>query len=433
MNDLNIIDKFMATFIAYIDSGFGLLGGDVHFLAVTLISIDITLAGLFWALGGEQDVLGRFIKKVLYVGAFAFILNSFSALAGIIFKSFAMAGITAGGGTISAEDLLKPGTLASTGFTAAWPLLQQISQLTTFATFFDNFLTIIVLLFAWVLVILAFFILAIQLFVTILEFKLTTLAGFVLVPFALWNRSSFLAERVLGGVVSAGIKVLVLAVIVGIGSRFFGDFTASLQGSEPDIVKALSLVLAALTMFGLGIFGPGIATGLVSGAPQLGAGAAVGTALGAAGVVAVGAGAVAAGAGAAGGAALGALRAGTSMSSAASTAYKLGQEAAGSTSVGAGLSGVASAAGNALRTRAANMFGLREAAVSGREAAFAATVNRRPASAPAAEGAEQPPAWAQALRRQQDARHHRQAVAHAVREGNSGGAGATPDISQKED
>ena len=26
----------------------------------------------------------------------------------------------------------------------------------------------------------------------------TTLAGFVLVPFALWNRTSFLAERVLG-------------------------------------------------------------------------------------------------------------------------------------------------------------------------------------------------------------------------------------------
>src|SRR3546814_7243529 len=40
----------------------------------------------------------------------------------------------------------------------------------------------------------------------------------------------------------------------------------------------MSLVLAALSLFGLGIFGPGIASGLVSGAPQLGAGAAIGTA-----------------------------------------------------------------------------------------------------------------------------------------------------------
>jgi type IV secretion system protein TrbL len=434
MTDLNVIDQFLQAFIRYIDSGFGLLGGDVHFLAATLIGIDVTLAGLFWALGGEQDVMGRFLKKILYVGAFAFILNSFPTLATIVFNSFAAAGLTAGGGTISADDLLKPGRLAGTGFSAAWPLLDQVSQLLGFTTFFDNFLTIAVLLFAWALVILSFFILAIQLFITILEFKLTTLAGFVLVPFALWNRTSFLAERVLGSVVSSGIKVMVLAVIVGIGSNYFNDFVGSLQGQEPDIGKAMSLALAALTLFGLGIFGPGIATGLVSGAPQLGAGAVAGTALGAAGVVALGGGAVLAGGGAIGGAALGAVRAGTSMGSAASTAYKLGQEGAGSTSVGAGLKGVASAAGSALRNRAAGAFGISKAAASGRQAAFDALAHRHtPAASGSNQATEQQPAWAQALRRQQDARHHRQVVVHTLREGDRGGASATPDIKEKED
>src|SRR3546814_6623915 len=157
-------------------------------------------------MGGEQDVIGRFIMKILYVGAFAFILSNFSNLADIIFRSFAAAGITAGGGAMTADDLLKPGRLAGIGFEAAWPLLQQVSELMGFTTFFDNFLVIAVLLFAWAVVILAFFILAVQLFVTIIEFKLTTLAGFILVPFALWNRTSFLAERVLGSVVSSGIK-----------------------------------------------------------------------------------------------------------------------------------------------------------------------------------------------------------------------------------
>src|SRR3546814_10960645 len=82
---------------------------------------------------------------------------------------------------MTAADLLKPGRLAGTGFSAAWPLLDQVRQLTTFTGFFDNFLTIMVLLIAWVIVILAFFILAVQMFVTILEFKLTSLAGFILV------------------------------------------------------------------------------------------------------------------------------------------------------------------------------------------------------------------------------------------------------------
>src|SRR3546814_1298219 len=95
-----------------------------------------------------------------------------------------------------------------------------------FTTFFDNFLTIAVLLFAWAIVIITFFILAVQMFVTIIEFKLTSLAGFILVPFSLWNRTSFLAERVLGNVVSSGIKVMVLGVIVGIRSE---EHTSELQ------------------------------------------------------------------------------------------------------------------------------------------------------------------------------------------------------------
>jgi TrbL/VirB6 plasmid conjugal transfer protein len=49
--------------------------------------------------------------------------------------------------------------------------------------------------------------------------------GFVLVPFGLFGRTAFLAEKVLGNVVSSGVKVLVLAVIVGIGSTIFGQFT----------------------------------------------------------------------------------------------------------------------------------------------------------------------------------------------------------------
>ncbi len=433
MNDLNVIDRFLQAFIRYIDSGFGLLGGDVGFLTATLIGIDITLAGLFWAMGGEQDVIGRFVKKILYVGAFAFILNRFSTLADIIFHSFAAAGLTAGGGALSADDLLKPGRLAGTGFSAAWPLLDQVSKLMGFTTFFDNFLTVAVLLFAWALVILAFFILAVQMFVTIIEFKLTTLAGFVLVPFALWNRTSFLAERVLGNVVSSGVKVMVLAVIVGIGSKFFAEFTTALQGHEPDIGQALSLVLASLTLFGLGIFGPGIASGLVSGAPQLGAGAALGTAVGAAGVTALAGGAAIGTASAVGGVALGAVRAGTAMGSAASASYQLGQSAAGSSSVRAGLHGMTQAAGNTLRQKASSALGLSDAAKGGRDAAWSA-LNGGPSAEPPSAGASGgTPEWAQALRRQQDSRHHRQAALHAIREGDRGGASATPDIKEKED
>ena len=433
MGELNVIDRFMAAFTQYIDSGFGLLRGDVAFLTTTLVGIDITLAGLFWAMGGENDVIGRFLKKILYVGAFALIIGSFSTLADIVFKSFAGLGITAGGGKLSPEDLLRPGFIASTGFEAAKPLLEQVGQLVGPVAFFDNFLTIAVLMIAWLFVIIAFFVLAIQLFITVIEFKLTTLAGFILVPFALWNRTSFLAERVLGNVVSSGIKVMVLAVIVGIGSGFFDEFRTA-AGQEPDLTQAMSLVLASLALFGLGIFGPGIASGLVAGAPQLGAGAAVGTAAAAVGTLAVGGAAAAGGARAIGGGALGAVRAGTSMGASASTAYRLGQETSGESSVAAGLGGIASAGTAVARQKLGRVGGLADAAERGQRAAlFAGSTSSRSPSAAAADSPGDTPDWARKLRSEQAARHHRSAALQAVREGDGGGATANPDIKEKEE
>lgn len=433
MDDLNVIDRFMEAFIRYIDSGFGLLGPDVGFLTTVLIGIDITLVGLFWALGGEDDVIAKFLKKILNVGVFALILNSFPTLSDIVFRSFAGLGLTAGGSAITADDLLKPGRLAGTGFEAAWPLLEQAMDLVGPIDFFDNFVEIAVLVIAWIVVIAAFFIMAIQLFITILEFKLTSLAGFVLVPFALWNRTAFLAERVLGNVVSSGIKVMVLAVIVGIGSNYFADFTGAIT-DEMSIEQAVSLMLASLVIFGLAIFGPGIASGLVAGGPQLGAGSAIATtALAAGGIAMGGAGAVAAARGAAG-AGLGAIRAGTSMGSAASTAYRLGQETSGSTTIRAGVGGMATAAKGAAANRMRASLDLGAAAERGQHAAWAAgsAPTRSAGSATGAAPADAMPAWAQKLQSTQTSRHRRQMAIHTVQGGDQGGGSITPDIRERD-
>jgi hypothetical protein len=73
MNGTGVIDGFLGTFTQYIDSGFGLLQGDVRWLAGVLIAIDITLAGLFWAMAPDEDIIVRLVKKTLYIGLFAFI------------------------------------------------------------------------------------------------------------------------------------------------------------------------------------------------------------------------------------------------------------------------------------------------------------------------------------------------------------------------
>ncbi|QOZ44761.1 P-type conjugative transfer protein TrbL [Bradyrhizobium sp. CCBAU 53340] len=386
MADLSVIDRFTDTFSRYIDSGFGLLSGDVSFLSSTLIGIDLTLAGLAWSMRADDHIMVTLAKKVLYVGAFAFIIGNFKNLADIVFSSFSSIGLKAAGGSLSAADLARPGFVASAGFTAAHPLLEETGQFSGFDVL-TNLPTILILLFCWILIVLAFFILSVQLFVTLIEFKLTTLASFILVPFALWGKTAFLAEKTLGNVVASGVKVMVLAIIIGIGSTIFGQLASTLT-KPVDIVSAMSLLLAALSLFGLGIFGPGIAAGLVSGAPQLGAGAAAGTVAGAAAVV------IGGGAAAAGGLR---LAAGSSMTAVRSAASLTGASSAAGTSARAAVDQLSSAGTAGAATGA-------PASGAGR------------AAAPAGRG---------------HAREAAQVAAHTLKEGDKGGHSSGPKLGEE--
>ncbi|WP_091735739.1 P-type conjugative transfer protein TrbL [Phenylobacterium immobile] len=453
MQGTGVIDHFLEVFTRYIDGGFGLLQGEVAFIATTLIVIDVTLAALFWSWGADDDIIARLVKKTLFVGVFAYIIGNWNNLARIIFESFAGLGLKASGTGFTVSDLLRPGKVAQTGLDAGHPLLESISNLMGYWSFFENFIQIACMLFAWALVLIAFFVLAIQLFVTLIEFKLSTLAGFVLIPFGLFGKSAFMAERVLGNVISSGIKVMMLAVIIGIGSTLFSEFTAGFGGATPSIDDAMAIVLAALTLLGLGIFGPGIANGLVSGGPQLGAGAAIGTGLAAGGMAATGAatvGAVASGGAALVGGAAAAARGGAALAGGASTAYSLG--AAGQS----GASGVASGLGNVASTgaqaavsplkRAASRAAdsMKQSYQSGARAAFevsggsstAGTIGgdaADTASAPAASAAtDGPPAWAKRMKRSQQLTHGVQAAAHAVRSGDSHGGGSSVNLSESD-
>jgi type IV secretion system protein TrbL len=417
MGGTGVIDNFLGVFTQYIDSGFGLVQGDVRWLAGVLIGIDITLAGLLWAMAPDEDVLARLIKKTLYIGVFAFIIGNYNNLAQIIYNSFAGLGIEASGGTMSQAQLLQPGRVAQVGVTAGQPILTAISGLMGFASFFDNFVQIVILLLAWAILVISFFIMAIQLFVSLIEFKLTTLAGFVLVPFGLFGRTAFLAEKVLGNVVSSGVKILVLAVIVGIGSTIFGQFTSVLN-NPPTITDALTLILAALSMLGLTIFGPGIANGLIAGGPQLGAGAAVGTGMAVAGVGFAGASLAAGGIGAAGSAIASGARSSASVIGGAATAFRGG-------SVASGAEADPPTDASPLRAAASS---LGEGSAGGQASTGEASAPS--SNAPSEAESSSPPAWVRRMKRVQAISRGVSAVENALRSGDHPSSGGGVDLSE---
>ncbi len=419
-----VVDHFLDVFTRYIDSGFGLLKPEIAYLATTLIVIDVTLAALFWTWGEGEDIVARLVKKTLFVGVFAYFIGNWNGLARIVFESFAGLGLKASGTSLTMAEFLRPGRIAQVGLDAAQPLIDSVAKLMGYVSFFENFIQIAALMTSWAVVILAFFILAIQLFVALIEFKLTSLCGFVLVPFGLFGKTAFMAERVLGNVVSSGIKVLVLAVIVGIGSTLFSEFVIDFGDKAPTINDALSIMLAALSLLALGIFGPGIANGIVAGGPQLGAGAAVATSLAAGGAAL-----------AAGGAARMALSAGGAAARGVASAAGAGISAfrQGPSGVVGGFTG--GALGVAKAGASAALSPLRKAAASMRDQFRAGASGAGPGASGTTTGdtaAGGRPAWASAMRRRQHVSQGIGLASSAVRGGDSGGAGSSVSLSEKE-
>ncbi|MCF3948052.1 P-type conjugative transfer protein TrbL [Acidiphilium iwatense] len=438
----SIIDHFLNVFSQYINSGFGLISPDVGFLVVVLIGIDATLAGLAWALG-EDNVIQAFAKKVLYVGFFAFILNNWQLLAEIVFNSFAGLGLKATGSSLTYAQFLHPGLLAQAGVQGADVLLSQIQRLAGFPNIFWNLGEILVMGLSWIVTLLGFFVLAILLFLAIIEFKLTTLKGFILVPFALWRGTAFIAEPVLGQIVTSGVRVLVFAVVTGIGTQLFSQILPSNPSAVLSLQDALTILLASMTIAGLAFSANRLAAGITSGAPQLGLGSAAAAGGAAAGVVTLaGTGGIAAVRAAASG-----IGGATSLAGGASGAYASGSVAGGG-SVSAGLGGVArgaaGVAGSGLRGIALNATsGLRDRFAAGQRAGWAATggsgsgdggsgggdsgSGAEPASSPGAAGTPArsgAPAWAENLRRRQAYRTAEQ----IIREGEAGGGGMRPNL-----
>jgi type IV secretion system protein TrbL len=249
------------------------------------------------------------------------------------------------------------------------------------------------------------------------------------VPFALFGKTAFMAERVLGSVISAGIKLMVLAIVVGIGSSLFGTLNA--PTGDISLSLAASTILAAIATFGLAVVVPGLAAGVVSGGPQLGAGSVVAT------TAALGGTAVAGAMLTSGAARLAGRTSAATTKAAASLTGRLG--------AAHGTDGARGLARTTLTAPAARMIASSAAPVRDayREGAAQGMRDAAPASDPSNPGggaipaaqatpaSDKAPSWAQRLSRRQRANQAGLMAAQALREGDRPVSGAAPDLKDK--
>ena len=408
--DSSILTTTLNQFIGVFTLSFGNIwanGGSA--LMWLLAAIELVLIGIYLALGDGQNI-SQVIKKIFFMMFWLWLVTNFPVLAQNFMDSMIQAGNEAvHPGVINLFHITDPSSLLNFGIVSIRPVMDAIDQLGVL-----DMGKIIMLGLSALIILLSFIILSMQVFITLIEFYLFVGLSAILLPFGINKHTKFIAEKSISGVISFGVKLLVLAflieainpILTGPGAPAITPINGIINWEEVFSMVAISMTIAFLAWNA-----PGIAAGIISGSPSLSAGTAIQNTLAGAAIGAVGAGAAVGATRAASGAA-------TSLASTASAGYSRGSAFASGGSVSKAAGGVMGAAESLGRSAYQSMSkGTRQRWNSANQSAHGAMVNQSVGTGNG--GSSSKPAWASKL-------HH--LSRHAGHEGHPAGGGMNAKI-----
>jgi len=271
--DPGILTQLLNSFGDAFTGGIGFITGDAKWLLGTLMIIDLLLAILLNLSDGDH--MKTLISKILKYGLFIWIVMDYRNLINTVLNSFEMIGLKAAGGSITSAMLNDPSEIASYGIWVTEPIFEYIDNLGAIDTI-KNLHKIMLTGFTGIIIMLCFFIIGIQIFITYLEFYVVATLSLILIPFGVNKHTAFLGEKAIGAVLSFGIKLMVLAFIAAVAIPLIKTWSLPVDPSNKQI---FCLLLGSLALTFLAWHAPGVASGLLSGSPSLTGGSAAGFAL----------------------------------------------------------------------------------------------------------------------------------------------------------
>jgi type IV secretion system protein TrbL len=263
--EFNTLTTTLTNFVTAFQGGYARLQPAINGLLAALAGIEIVLLGFWWALGGGER-LTEVIKKILFLGFWLWLTTSFQSTSKAFVDSLIQAGLTAGGRPGSYQLLLDPSRIAAYGLQAT----EQLSKALDNVGF--DIVDAIIFGLSYIAIMAAFLIIAIQAFLAVIEYYLLAAVVGILIPFGILPQTKFLAEKAIGAIVSAGIKLMVLAFVLAVADPTLSNIRFS--GPEIKLNELWSVLLTCGAIAFLAWNAPSLAAGLLAGSPSLGASAA---------------------------------------------------------------------------------------------------------------------------------------------------------------
>jgi type IV secretion system protein TrbL len=282
-----------------------------------LAGIEIGIAAVWLAINAASlDAwFAELVRRIMFIGLFAFILERGPDFAKAIVDSLFQIG--ASGGSASPANV----------FDAGIRVASKMSEQAKFGLFEDNALAIAAV-FAMVVVVVSFSLVAAIFIAVMVEMYVGLLAGMIMLGLGGSSFTKDFAVRYLIYAFSVGMKLMALVMIARIGSEVLLGLAEAPTATSDQFITTLAIAGISVVVFIIAMYVPSILQGVVQGASIAG------------GMEAIRHGAQA-GTFAAGGAFLGASAAGKGAAAASDA------RAAGSSIAGAALRGMGSGIGHA--------------------------------------------------------------------------------------
>lgn len=220
-----------------------------------LAGIEIGIAAVWLAINAASldSWFAELVKRIMFIGLFAFILDQGPSFAKAVVDSLFQIG--AGGGSASPANIFDAGIRVAT----------QMSEQAKFGLWEDNALAIAAV-FAMVVVVVSFSLVAAIFVAVMVEMYVGLLAGMIMLGLGGSSYTKDFAVKYLVYAFSVGMKLMALVMIAKIGSDILLGLAEAPTAESEQFITTLAIAGISVVVFVIAMYVPPILQGVVQGA-----------------------------------------------------------------------------------------------------------------------------------------------------------------------
>lgn len=282
-----ILNTVLQSLLDQIALAYGNLLPVAYYFFYSLASITLVKLGLAYAFDQNGSILAALLAKLFKMTFMLWVISNLPYLHEALRDGAIKLGIKAAGSSNTLDLILNPSSVAEYGVKVIAPVRYWIHNMSwSGGHVASNIANILFGSIAIMLILAAFFYLAYQMFMALVDFYFTSVVAPVFIAFQLFGPTAWMAVGAIRGPIQHAVKLFTMAFIISLAEPWIGSLmsTSKLQG----LTEVGGLVFASFVLVALSLKAGTWASGMFSGSPTASAGDLVATAAGVVGVGAAG-------------------------------------------------------------------------------------------------------------------------------------------------